>query len=174
MPPGGNRKGGKKGRPMGIITLSDVLGYVFDPVNIQESVEPEEPPNGRPTARSTLAATETGDRGIIEAVNWSRIRINKDCINCILVVELYYAAFDFQSGIGNFTSVHGCDPRLRARPRRSVLNPNPTTYFASLSKPRVHVHSWQMLRSVATNSPTIHLAHQVNTHVNAGARSSCL
>ncbi len=54
------RKGGKKGRLLGIITLSDVLRYVVGPVNIQESVEPEEPPNGRPTAGSTSTATETG------------------------------------------------------------------------------------------------------------------
>jgi len=54
------RKGGRKGRLLGIITLSDVLRYVVDPVNIQESVEPEEPPNGRPTAGSTSTATETG------------------------------------------------------------------------------------------------------------------
>ena len=38
------RKGGKKGRLLGIITLSDVLRYVIGPVNIQESAEPEEPP----------------------------------------------------------------------------------------------------------------------------------
>jgi 5'-AMP-activated protein kinase regulatory gamma subunit len=54
------RKGGKKGRLLGIITLSDVLRYVVGPVNIQESAEPEEPPNGRPTAGSTSTATETG------------------------------------------------------------------------------------------------------------------
>ena len=51
------RKGGKKGRLLGIITLSDVLRYVVGPVDIQESVEPEEPPNGPGT---TSAATETG------------------------------------------------------------------------------------------------------------------
>lgn len=45
------RKGGKKGRLLGIITLSDVLRYVVGPVDIQESVEPpEEPLNGTPTA----------------------------------------------------------------------------------------------------------------------------
>jgi 5'-AMP-activated protein kinase regulatory gamma subunit len=54
------RKGGKKGRLLGIITLSDVLRYVVGPVNIQESDEPEEPPSGRPTAGSTSTATETG------------------------------------------------------------------------------------------------------------------
>jgi len=54
------RKGGKKGRLLGIITLSDVLRYVVGPVNIQESVEPEEPPIGQPTAGSTSTATETG------------------------------------------------------------------------------------------------------------------
>ncbi len=54
------RKGGKKGRLLGIITLSDVLRYVIGPVNIQEAVEPEEPPNGRPTAASAATATENG------------------------------------------------------------------------------------------------------------------
>ena len=54
------RMGGKKGRLLGIITLSDVLRYVVGPVNIQESDEPEEPPNGRPTVGSTSTATETG------------------------------------------------------------------------------------------------------------------
>lgn len=54
------RKGGKKGRLLGIITLSDVLRYVVGPVNIQESDEPEEPPNERPTAGTTSTATETG------------------------------------------------------------------------------------------------------------------
>lgn len=54
------RKGGKKGRLLGIITLSDVLRYVVGPVDIQESVEPEEPPNERPTAgTATSTATET-------------------------------------------------------------------------------------------------------------------
>jgi CBS domain-containing protein len=45
------RKGGKKGRLLGIITLSDVLRYVIGPVNIQESAE-EELPNERPVASS--------------------------------------------------------------------------------------------------------------------------
>ncbi|KAI9508770.1 CBS-domain-containing protein [Russula earlei] len=52
------RRGGKKGRLLGIITLSDVLRYVIGPVVIQESVEPpEEPPNERPTPAPM--ATET-------------------------------------------------------------------------------------------------------------------
>jgi hypothetical protein len=54
------RKGGKKGRLLGIITLSDVLRYVVGPVDIQESVEPPEgPPNAQSTPTSTAAATET-------------------------------------------------------------------------------------------------------------------
>jgi len=36
------RKGGKKGRLLGIITLSDVLRYVIGKVGICEGVEPEE------------------------------------------------------------------------------------------------------------------------------------
>jgi CBS domain-containing protein len=43
------RKGGKKGRLLGIITLSDVLRYVVGPVGIQESVEPPEEPLNGPT-----------------------------------------------------------------------------------------------------------------------------
>jgi CBS domain-containing protein len=51
------RKGGKKGRLLGIITLSDVLRYVIGPVNIQESAEPEEPPIGRPMTASASMPT---------------------------------------------------------------------------------------------------------------------
>jgi CBS domain-containing protein len=54
------RKGGKKGRLLGIITLSDVLRYVIGPVDIPESVEPpEEPPNGPPTLASATTTTTT-------------------------------------------------------------------------------------------------------------------
>jgi CBS domain-containing protein len=53
------RKGGKKGRLLGIITLSDVLRYVIGPVDIQESVEPpEEPPSGLATPTSATTITE--------------------------------------------------------------------------------------------------------------------
>ncbi|THH16749.1 hypothetical protein EW146_g3939 [Bondarzewia mesenterica] len=47
------RKGGKKGRLLGILTLSDVLRYVVGDVGIRESVEPPECP---PTAASTAAS----------------------------------------------------------------------------------------------------------------------
>ncbi|KAI0043215.1 CBS-domain-containing protein [Auriscalpium vulgare] len=44
------RKGGRKGRLLGIITLSDVLRYVIGEVGIKESTEPpEERPNGTST-----------------------------------------------------------------------------------------------------------------------------
>jgi CBS domain-containing protein len=36
------RKGGKKGRLLGVITLSDVLRYVIGNSDIGEGVEPEE------------------------------------------------------------------------------------------------------------------------------------
>jgi CBS domain-containing protein len=36
------KKGGKKGRLMGIITLSDVLRYVIGPVDIGEIAEPKD------------------------------------------------------------------------------------------------------------------------------------
>jgi CBS domain-containing protein len=36
------KKGGKKGRLMGIITLSDVLRYVIGPVDIGETAEPKD------------------------------------------------------------------------------------------------------------------------------------
>ena len=36
------KKGGKKGRLMGIITLSDVLRYVIGPVDIGEAAEPKD------------------------------------------------------------------------------------------------------------------------------------
>ncbi|KAL6302169.1 hypothetical protein BKA93DRAFT_793891 [Sparassis latifolia] len=38
------RKGGKKGRLLGIITLSDVLRYIIGDVTIGEAIEPEEKP----------------------------------------------------------------------------------------------------------------------------------
>jgi hypothetical protein len=53
------RKGGKKGRLLGIISLSDVLRYVIGPVDIQESAEPpEEPPNGPTTPAPSTPITE--------------------------------------------------------------------------------------------------------------------
>jgi hypothetical protein len=53
------RKGGKKGRLLGIITLSDVLRYVIGPVDIQESAEPpEEPHSGLATPASVTTITE--------------------------------------------------------------------------------------------------------------------
>jgi len=36
------KRGGKKGRLMGIITLSDVLRYVIGPVDIRETAEPKD------------------------------------------------------------------------------------------------------------------------------------
>lgn len=36
------KKGGKKGRLLGVITLSDVLRYVIGDIGIGESVEPSE------------------------------------------------------------------------------------------------------------------------------------
>jgi len=57
------RRGGKKGRLLGIITLSDVLRYVVGPVVIQESVEPpEEPSNGPPTPATAPTPTETSGK----------------------------------------------------------------------------------------------------------------
>jgi len=43
------RNGGKKGRLLGIITLSDVLRYVIGQVGIGEGVEPEEESKSLPT-----------------------------------------------------------------------------------------------------------------------------
>jgi len=52
---GEERKGGKKGRLLGIISLSDVLRYVIGEVVIQESAEPpEETPSGPLTPALTL------------------------------------------------------------------------------------------------------------------------
>ena len=49
------RKGGKKGRLLGVLTLSDVLRYVIGDVGIKESTEPtEEPP-----AAAAAAASQT-------------------------------------------------------------------------------------------------------------------
>jgi CBS domain-containing protein len=51
------KKGGKKGRLLGIITLSDVLRYVIGEVGIGEGVEPSELPT--PASTPTLVATPT-------------------------------------------------------------------------------------------------------------------
>lgn len=48
------RKGGKKGRLLGIITLSDVLRYVTGKDGIGEGVEPEEEPKSPPPTESSL------------------------------------------------------------------------------------------------------------------------
>lgn len=53
------RKGGKKGRLLGIITLSDVLRYLIGEAAIGEVVEPAEEP--------TLASTPTTMQGQEEA-----------------------------------------------------------------------------------------------------------
>lgn len=55
------RKGGKKGRLLGIISLSDVLRYVIGEVDIQESAEPpEEPPSGTLAPALTSTTEEQG------------------------------------------------------------------------------------------------------------------
>ena len=52
------RKGGKKGRLLGIISLSDVLRYVIGEGVIKESAEPpEEPPSG-PMTPALTSTTE--------------------------------------------------------------------------------------------------------------------
>lgn len=52
------RKGGKKGRLLGIITLSDVLRYIIGEVAIGEAYEPPEEPVPAPstTPITTVAA----------------------------------------------------------------------------------------------------------------------
>jgi len=57
------KQGGKKGRLLGIITLSDVLRYVIGEVGIGESIEPSELPTPAPTPApvSTPAREETED-----------------------------------------------------------------------------------------------------------------
>jgi 5'-AMP-activated protein kinase regulatory gamma subunit len=57
------RQGGKKGRLLGIITLSDVLRYVIGEVGIGESVEPSQVPTPAPTPApvSTPAREEPED-----------------------------------------------------------------------------------------------------------------
>ncbi|KAH9082065.1 hypothetical protein EDB83DRAFT_2336307, partial [Lactarius deliciosus] len=56
------RKGGKKGRLLGIISLSDVLRYVIGEVAIQESAEPpEEPPSGPLTPCVNIDDGRAGD-----------------------------------------------------------------------------------------------------------------
>lgn len=54
------RQGGKKGRLLGIITLSDVLRYVIGEVGIGEGVEPSEVPT--PTPAPTPASVSTPTR----------------------------------------------------------------------------------------------------------------
>lgn len=52
------RKGGKKGRLLGIITLSDVLRYIIGELAIGEGVEPPEEDIASPTPQVPTSASE--------------------------------------------------------------------------------------------------------------------